>query len=187
VFNTLSNTPCFTPTGSGPIQDELYWIYLPSLDVERTSSILSSPSSPASSPSISPLANSHLHPLKEEGDTWVEVDPVQETEKEHRRTHSTLRRKENRKRTTLKEREERTKEWMQQTQGVGKLQKSQPFLVDEEHEEAPKPDIKANAPAKILKPNRPRPPQPEEDVVPPPPKPSTKLKKGADKDCCVIG
>src|SRR5258705_6725120 len=89
MLNTLSNTPCFLPTGSGPIQDELYWIYRPTVDADRTSSILSSPSSPTSQ--ISTLVN--LHPLKEEGDTWIEIDLAHVTEEEQEKERSTLRKK----------------------------------------------------------------------------------------------
>src|SRR5258705_376000 len=95
MLNTLSNTPCFSPTGSGPIRDELYWIYLPPLDADRTSSILSSTSSPIS-PSISTLVNTHLHPLKEEeGDAWIEIDLTQVMEEEEK-GHSTLRKRNDR-------------------------------------------------------------------------------------------
>ena len=188
VLNTLSNTPCFSHTGSGPLQDELYWIYRPSLDADRTSSILSSTSSPTS-PSISTLVNTHLQPLKEEGDTWIEVDLAQATEKEQEKGHSTLRKKDDRqaRKAVRKEREVRTEEWTRQTYGVNKLHKSQPLPVNEDYEEVSRPNIKPNVSGKILKPNRPR-PQPE-NVALVPPKASTKLKKvegKTDEACCVI-
>jgi len=185
MLNALSNTPCFLPTGSGPIQDELYWIYRPTLDADRTSSILSPTSSPTS-PSISTLVN--LQPLKEEGDTWIEIDLAQTSEKEQEKEHSTLRKKCDRqaKKAIRIEREVRTEEWTRQMHGVGKLHKSLP-IQEVQDEEIPKQASRSNSSGKILKPNRPR-PQPE-DFAPVPPKPSTKLKKAEGKNeeaCCVI-
>jgi hypothetical protein len=186
VLNTLSNTPCFLPSGSGPRRDELYWLYQPSLDADRTSSIISSSPSPTS-PSINTLVNAHLYPLKEEGDTWVEIDLAQVTENEQEKVHSTLRKKHDKhaKRTMRKEKEVRTEEWTRQTH-CQKLHKSQPLPGSDEDEE-PKPDTKPNVPGKILKPNRPQ-PQPE-NLAPVPVKSSTKLKKMEgknDKACCII-
>ncbi|PPQ63655.1 hypothetical protein CVT24_004429 [Panaeolus cyanescens] len=62
IINTLSNTPCFSPTGTGVFSpDELYWEYDHTLDKDRENAVFSyvpSPGPSSRSGSVGPFSNS---------------------------------------------------------------------------------------------------------------------------------
>ncbi|KAF9523300.1 hypothetical protein CPB83DRAFT_898879 [Crepidotus variabilis] len=64
IINTLSNTPCFSPSARGAQQAELYWTYDPNLDIQLANSLLSGSSRNASATT---LVNIHYQWDKDHG------------------------------------------------------------------------------------------------------------------------